>query len=176
MSHIALEKFERGQMRSDQVPQFRAGDTVRVNFRVREGDRERIQAFEGVCTRRNGGGVGETVTVRKISSGIGVERTFFLHSPLVESIALKRRGHVRRARLYYLRDRFGKKARVKGSKKFLTEKQMEAMVSGEEIPEPTPEEIEELETAAGEDLEEEAVASEASSEPAEEKEEAKKED
>jgi hypothetical protein len=78
--------------------------------------------------------------------------------------------------LYYLRDRFGKKARVKGSKKFLTEKQMEAMVSGEEIPEPTPEEIEELETAAGEDLEEEAVASEASSEPAEEKEEAKKED
>ena len=149
MSHIALEKFERAQMRTD-VPDFRAGDTVRVNFRVREGDRERIQAFEGVCTRRNGGGAGETITVRKISSGIGVERTFFLHSPLVESIVLKRRGHVRRARLYYLRDRFGKKARVKGSKKFLTEKQMEALVSGEEIPEVTPEELAELEPILGE--------------------------
>lgn len=149
MSHIALEKFERAQLRTD-VPDFRAGDTVRINFRVREGDRERIQAFEGVCTRRNGGGAGETITVRKISSGIGVERTFFLHSPLVESIALRRRGHVRRARLYYLRDRFGKKARVKGSKKFLTERQMEAMVAGEEIPEATPEELAEIEAATGE--------------------------
>jgi large subunit ribosomal protein L19 len=124
MSHVVLEKFERAQLRED-VPDFRPGDTVRVNFRVREGDRERIQAFEGVCIRRNGGGHAEMVTVRKISSGIGVERTFFLHSPLVESVKVQRRGHVRRARLYYLRDRAGKAARVRGSKKFLTRKQLD---------------------------------------------------
>lgn len=122
MSHVALEKFEKSQVRTD-VPQFRPGDTVRVNFRVREGDRERIQAFEGICTRRAGGGHAEMITVRKISSGIGVERTFFLSSPLVESIQLVRQGHVRRARLYYLRDRFGKRARVRGSKKYLLKKQ-----------------------------------------------------
>lgn len=125
MSHVALEKFERAQVRTD-VPEFRPGDTVRVNFRVREGDRERIQAFEGICTRRCGGGHGETITVRKVSSGIGVERSFFLSSPLVESIKVVRQGHVRRARLYYLRDRFGKSARVRGSKKFLLKKQHDA--------------------------------------------------
>lgn len=121
MANVALEKFERTQMRTD-VPEFRVGDTVRVNLKVREGDRERIQGFEGICTRRNGGGHSEMVTVRKVSSGIGVERTFFLHSPLIESIKVVRRGHVRRARLYYLRERFGKAARVKSSKKFLTQK------------------------------------------------------
>ena len=147
MSHVALEKFERSQMRAG-TPEFRAGDTVRVNFRVREGDRERIQAFEGVCIRRNGGGHSETISVRKISSGIGVERTFFLHSPLVESVSLQRRGHVRRARLYYLRERFGKKARVKGSKKYLTQKQLEAVASGEELI-PEPEEETQIEEAAG---------------------------
>ena len=121
MANVALEKFERAQMRTD-VPEFRVGDTVRVNLRVREGDRERIQGFEGICTRRNGGGASEMLTVRKVSSGIGVERTFFLHSPLIESIKVVRRGHVRRARLYYLRERFGKSARVKSSKKFLMQK------------------------------------------------------
>ncbi len=121
MANVALERFERNQMRTD-VPEFRVGDTVRVNLRVREGDRERIQGFEGICTRRNGGGASEMVTVRKVSSGIGVERTFFLHSPLIESIKVSRRGHVRRARLYYLRERFGKSARVKSSKKFLMQK------------------------------------------------------
>jgi large subunit ribosomal protein L19 len=119
MSFIALEKFERAQLRSD-IPQFRPGDTIRVNCHVREGDRDRIQAYEGICTKRNGGGHSEMVTVRKISGGIGVERTFFLHSPVIESIKLIRRGHVRRSRLYYLRERFGKKARVKGSKKIFT--------------------------------------------------------
>jgi len=124
MSQIALDKFERSQVRTD-VPEFRPGDTIRVNFRVREGDRERIQAFEGICIRRAGGGHAETITVRKISSGIGVERSFFLSSPLVESIQVVRQGHVRRSRLYYLRDRFGKRARVRGSKKFLLKKQLE---------------------------------------------------
>ena len=132
MGQIAIEKFERGQMRSD-IPDFRSGDTIRVNFRVREGERERIQGFEGVCIRRNGGGHAEMITVRKISSGIGVERTFFLHSPLVEGIKVQRRGHVRRARLYYLRERFGKRARVKGSKKFLTRKQKNAAALAAEM-------------------------------------------
>ena len=122
MNHVGLEKFERAQLRPE-PPDFRSGDTIRVNFVVREGDRERIQAFEGVCIRRSGGGHAETITVRKISSGIGVERTFFLHSPLVEGIQVVRKGHVRRARLYYLRERFGKKARVKSSKKFFSLKQ-----------------------------------------------------
>lgn len=129
MANVALEKFERTQMRTD-VPEFRVGDTVRVNLRVREGDRERIQGFEGICTRRNGGGASEMVTVRKVSSGIGVERTFFLHSPLIESIRVVRRGHVRRARLYYLRERFGKSARVKSSKKFLMQKAGAAATEG----------------------------------------------
>ena len=149
MNNVALEKFERSQMRTD-VPEFRPGDTIRVNFRVREGERERIQAFEGVCLRRNGGGHSETITVRKISSGIGVERTFFLHSPLVESIKVQRRGHVRRARLYYLRDRSGKKARVKGSKKFLSRKQreiLEALGTPEPVEDPAaPAETEETVT------------------------------
>jgi large subunit ribosomal protein L19 len=121
MANIALEKFERSQLRTD-IPDFRIGDTVRFNLRVREGDRERIQGFEGICVRRNGGGHSEMVTVRKVSSGIGVERTFFLHSPIIESIKVIRKGHVRRARLFYLRDRFGKAARVKGSKKFFSQK------------------------------------------------------
>ena|SRR5690606_8947633 len=99
-------------LRSD-VPDFRAGDTVRVNVRVREGDKERIQAFEGVCIARKHGGVNETFTVRKISSGVGVERIFPLHSPMLASIDVVRRGRVRRAKLYYLRNLRGKAARIK---------------------------------------------------------------
>jgi large subunit ribosomal protein L19 len=97
----------------DNVPAFRAGDTLRVNVRVREGDKERIQAFEGVCIARKHGGVNETFTVRKISSGVGVERIFPLHSPMLESIQVVRRGRVRRAKLYYLRNLRGKAARIK---------------------------------------------------------------
>lgn len=99
-----------------EVPPFRPGDTVRVNVRVKEGDKERIQAFEGICIARRGGGVSETFTVRKVSNGVGVERIFPLHSPLLASILVVRRGAVRRAKLYYLRDVTGKAARIKERK------------------------------------------------------------
>jgi large subunit ribosomal protein L19 len=99
-------------IRSD-APEFRPGDTLKVNVRVREGEKERIQAFEGVCIARKSGGVSETFTVRKISGGVGVERIFPLHSPSVASIEVLREGRVRRAKLYYLRERRGKSARIK---------------------------------------------------------------
>ena len=107
-----MQEVTRQQMRDD-LPAFNPGDTIRVNVRVREGDKERLQAFEGVCIARKGGGVSETFTVRKISSGIGVERVFPIHSPSVESIKLVRQGRVRRAKLYYLRALRGKKARIR---------------------------------------------------------------
>jgi len=94
------------------VPEFRPGDTLRVNVRIKEGERERVQAYEGVCIARSGAGVHESFTVRKISFGEGVERIFPLLSPMIESIEVKRRGVVRRAKLYYLRDRRGKAARI----------------------------------------------------------------
>ena len=100
------------QLRTD-APQFSPGDTVRVNYRIREGSKERIQVFEGVCIGRRGGGVDETFTVRKISSGIGVERVFPLHAPTVEGLEVVRRGRVRRAKLYYLRNLRGKAARIR---------------------------------------------------------------
>ena len=95
-----------------EIPDFRPGDTLRVNVRIKEGERERVQAFEGVCIARAGTGVNETFTVRKISFGEGVERKFPILSPNIESIEVKRRGVVRRAKLYYLRDRRGKSARI----------------------------------------------------------------
>ena len=101
------------------VPEFRPGDTLRVNVRIKEGERERVQAYEGVCIARTGTGVNEAFTVRKISFGEGVERTFPLRSPMIEAIEVKRRGVVRRAKLYYLRDRRGKAARI-------AERQMQA--------------------------------------------------
>jgi len=94
------------------IPEFRPGDTVRVNVRIKEGERERVQAYEGVCIARAGQGVDENFTVRKISFGEGVERVFPILSPMIESIEVKRRGVVRRAKLYYLRDRRGKSARI----------------------------------------------------------------
>jgi large subunit ribosomal protein L19 len=94
------------------IPEFRPGDTLRVNVRIKEGERERVQAYEGVCIARSGEGVDESFTVRKISFGEGVERLFPLLSPNIESIEVKRRGVVRRAKLYYLRDRRGKSARI----------------------------------------------------------------
>jgi large subunit ribosomal protein L19 len=102
-------------MRTD-LPPFRAGDTVRVNVRVREGDKERLQAFEGVCIARRGSGVSATFMVRKISNGIGVERIFPLHSPMIADITVVRRGMVRRAKLYYLRNLTGKATRIKERK------------------------------------------------------------
>ena len=104
----------------DDIPPFRAGDTVRVNVRVKEGDKERLQAFEGVCIARRGAGVSQTFTVRKISSGIGVERIFPVHSPMIGSLQVVRRGRVRRAKLYYLRHLTGKATRIKERKAKVT--------------------------------------------------------
>ncbi|MFD1419416.1 50S ribosomal protein L19 [Lactiplantibacillus songbeiensis] len=106
-----IEKITNDQLRTD-IPDFRAGDTVRVHARVVEGTRERIQLFEGVVIKRHGSGISETYTVRKISNGVGVERTFPLHTPRVASIDVIRQGRVRRAKLYYLRDLHGKAARI----------------------------------------------------------------
>ena len=99
-----------------QVPPFRPGDTLRVNVRVKEGDKERLQAFEGVCIARRGSGVSETFTVRKISNGVGVERIFPVHSPMLADVVVVRRGRVRRAKLYYLRHLTGKATRIKEKK------------------------------------------------------------
>jgi len=107
-----IKAIEQEQMRTD-IPDFRPGDTVRVNVKVVEGSRERVQAFEGVVIKRRGGGLTETFTVRRVSYGVGVERCFPLHSPRLESIKVIRRGKVRRAKLYYLRQRSGKAARIK---------------------------------------------------------------
>ena len=106
------------------TPKFQPGDTVRVNVRIKEGERERVQAFEGVCIARSGGGLQENFTVRKISFGEGVERVFPVMSPNIESIEVKRRGVVRRAKLYYLRERRGKSARI-------AERQMDRSVKDE---------------------------------------------
>ena len=112
-----VEQFEQKQMRSD-LPDFRPGDSLRVFAKVREGERVREQRFEGICIKRNGGGLGETFTVRKISYGVGVERTYLFNSPVITRIEVIREGHVRRARLYYLRGRIGKKAsRVRAKKR-----------------------------------------------------------
>ena len=95
------------------VPEFGVGDTVKVHVKIKEGNRERIQIFEGFVLKRQNGGIGETFTVRRIASGVGVEKTFPIHSPLVEKIEVVRRGKVRRARLHYMRQRTGKSAKIK---------------------------------------------------------------
>lgn len=107
-----IEAVTKDQLRTD-IPIFRAGDTLTVHVRIVEGSRERIQVFEGVVIKRRGGGISETFTVRKISYGVGVERTFPVHTPKIEKIEVKRRGKVRRAKLYYLRSLRGKAARIK---------------------------------------------------------------
>jgi large subunit ribosomal protein L19 len=107
-----LEQDEIKRLSARKTPEFRPGDTVRVNVKIKEGERERVQAYEGVCIARSGAGIHENFTVRKISFGEGVERVFPLLSPMIESIEVKRRGVVRRAKLYYLRDRRGKSARI----------------------------------------------------------------
>ena len=106
-----LMEIERQYLRSE-VPEFKPGDTVRVQVRVREGEKERLQAFQGVVISRKGGGTREMFTVRKISGGVGVERIFPLHAPVVDSVEVVRRGRVRRAKLYYLRNLRGKAARI----------------------------------------------------------------
>src|SRR5713101_4436263 len=110
--HTAIAELEKAQLRSD-IPAFRPGDTLKVHVRVKEGSRSRIQVFQGVVIRRQGGGVRETFTVRKVSFGVGVERTFPVHTPVIDKIEIVTRGDVRRAKLYYLRDLRGKAAKIK---------------------------------------------------------------
>jgi large subunit ribosomal protein L19 len=114
MTMNIIEQLEREQIAKlgKQVPDFQPGDTLQVNVRVVEGERTRVQAYEGVCIARSGGGLNESFTVRKISYGEGVERVFPVHSPMIDSVKVVRRGKVRRAKLYYLRDRRGKSARI----------------------------------------------------------------
>ena len=136
------------------LPRFRPGDTVKVHVRVVEGNRERVQVFQGVVIRRSGGGLRETFTVRKISFGVGVERTFPLHSPSIAKLEIAQHGHVRRAKLYYLRDLRGKKARIKERR--VDESKLAAMEAmraeeeamGEELEEGSMETLEEAETLA----------------------------
>ena len=110
-----INKIQSGNLKSD-LPSFGAGDTVVVNYKIREGNKERIQPFQGVVIQRKGHGATETFTVRKISEGIGVERIFPLHSPNIDAIKVTKRGRVRRARIFYIRELRGKKARIKERK------------------------------------------------------------
>ncbi len=112
MSMTLIQAVEEKHLKKD-LPAFRPGDTVKVQVKVVEGDKERLQAFEGICIRRRGGGLSATFTVRKVTYGVGVERTFPLHSPSVDRIDVLRQGQVRRAKLYYLRKLRGKAARIK---------------------------------------------------------------
>lgn len=141
-----LDFVEKENLRRD-LPPFKVGDTVAVHATVREGDKERIQIFQGLVIRRKGGGVGETFTVRKVSSGVGVERIFPVQSPLVTKVEIKARGYVRRARLYYLRELSGKKARlhskVRDLSGLISEEEADALENAAEVVAAPPEEIEE---------------------------------
>ncbi|WP_026475981.1 50S ribosomal protein L19 [Alkaliphilus transvaalensis] len=113
-----VKAFTNEQIKAD-LPQFNTGDTVKVHVRIKEGNRERVQVFEGIVIKRQGGGIAETFTVRRISYGVGVERTFPVNSPKIEKIEVVRHGKVRRSRIYYLRDRIGKAAfKIKEKKKY----------------------------------------------------------
>jgi large subunit ribosomal protein L19 len=149
------ETIDRDSLRSD-VPDFRAGDTVKVHVRVVEGNRERVQVFQGPVIRRQGGGISETFTVRKVSFGVGVERTFPVHSPTIAKIEVTTLGDVRRAKLYYLRERHGKRAKIKerrvvrGSVATIEETEVdEVEVDEVEVEETEVDEVEE--TASGEE-------------------------
>jgi len=136
-----LDFVEKQNQRRD-LPPFKVGDTVVVHVKVREGDKERIQVFQGLVTRRRGAGAGETFTVRKVSSGVGVERIFPVQSPLVTKIEIKARGYVRRSRLYYLRDLSGKKARlhskVRDLSGLISEEEGEAIANASDLVEAAP--------------------------------------
>ena len=110
---LKIYEIEQEQLRPFPLPPFKAGDTVRVSYKIREGEKERVQVFEGVVIKRHRGGLRSTFTVRKVSYGIGVERIFPVHSPHIERLEVKARGRVRQARLYYLRERRGKAARIR---------------------------------------------------------------
>jgi large subunit ribosomal protein L19 len=158
-----IETLERSQLRGG-IPRFKAGDTVRVHFQVIEGQRRRTQVFEGIVIKRQGAGVRETFTVRKQSFGVGVERTFPVHSPKIEKIEVAAIGDVNRAKLYYLRGKVGKKARVRE----VAYGRRPAEVDGEVTESvAAPEAVEEPEPEAVEEPEAEAVAEEAEPEPVE---------
>jgi large subunit ribosomal protein L19 len=110
----AIEKINRENLRKDKLPEFKIGDTIKVLVKIKEGDKERVQVYSGIVIARDGGGSTETFTVRKTSHGVGVERVFPVHSPHIAGIEVESSGHVRRAKLYYLRDRVGKKAKLRG--------------------------------------------------------------
>ena len=149
-----LDFVENETLRRD-LPPFKVGDTVAVHVRVREGDKERIQVFQGLVIRRRGGGVGETFTVRKTSSGVGVERIFPVQSPLVTKVEIKARGYVRRSRLYYLRDLTGKKARlhskVRDLSGLISDEEAEALANASNL-EDAPAEVEEVATEEDADV------------------------
>jgi large subunit ribosomal protein L19 len=121
-----IDRIAQLEQRSD-VPTMRSGDTVRVHVKIVEGDKERIQVFEGVVIKQNRGGAGATFTVRKVSYGVGVERIFPVHSPLIEKVEIKSRGRVRRSKLYYLRDLHGKAARIRNAER---DAELTAIVTG----------------------------------------------
>lgn len=144
-----LDFIENEMLRRD-LPPFKVGDTIAVHVKVREGDKERIQVFQGLVIRRRGAGAGETFTVRKISSGVGVERVFPVQSPLVTKVEIKARGYVRRSRLYYLRNLSGKKARlhskVRDLSGLISEEEAEALASAGDVEAAAPEVVEVEET------------------------------
>jgi len=163
------ETIDRDSLRDD-IPDFRPGDTVKVHVRVVEGNRERVQVFQGAVMRRQGGGVQETFTVRKVSFGVGVERTFPVHSPTIAKIEVTTLGDVRRAKLYYLRDRHGKAAKIKERRVARGQAAAEEAVVADAVVEEDLEEVEELEEVAVVDRE--VVDEAAEEEPAAEAEEA----
>jgi large subunit ribosomal protein L19 len=166
--------IEQAYLRSD-IPEFRPGDTVKVHVRVVEGSRERVQVFQGVVIGRQNGGLRETFTVRKISFGVGVERTFPVHSPSIAKLEIVSRGHVRRAKLYYLRELRGKKARIKERRiddAKLAAREQAAALAAAEAAEPEAVEVDdpadEVEASVSEVLEESAEGSEADDQTTEE--------
>ena len=171
-----IKSIEHEQLK-DKVPELKVGNTVRVHAKIKEGNRERIQVFEGIIIKKQGGGVNETFTVRKISYGVGVEKTFLLHSPMVEKVEVVRVGKARRAKLFYLRDRIGKSARTKekvGAKIETKEIVLKEQVEEEPVQEEVVEEatsveetpVEEVKEAPAEEVEEEPAQAEEVEKPA----------
>ena len=164
-----IKSIEHEQLK-DKVPELKVGNTVRVHAKIKEGNRERIQVFEGIIIKKQGGGVNETFTVRKISYGVGVEKTFLLHSPMVEKVEVVRVGKARRAKLFYLRDRIGKSARTKekvGAKIETKEIVLKEQVEEEPVQEEVAEEVTPVEeTPVEEAVVEETPAEEVKEEPA----------
>lgn len=132
MSSQIITDYEKAMLRSE-VPSFKAGDTVRVSLKIAEGDKERLQDFEGVCIRRKGSGITETITLRKTNYGVGIERIIPVHSPKVDSIRVVRFGRVRRAKLYYLRDLTGKAARITEKKTAFVSKAERRKIAAAEV-------------------------------------------